>query len=208
MEDFQNTLDNMQHNFVSLKSVLLTLTLGGTSAAQAQFNFSGDFDLGTGQLQLTSPITFNVIDGGFLTYIVFDDIVTYDGDFTVQADSVTFSILQNSLPTPNSQLDFIDNFNNVIGNIDSSDGALQFSFFDEFFIGPGDTVTIQAGTWNNLGTTNFNSQYNSAGNFAGNIRLMDSNGTILAEHVSAVPEPSSVALLGFGFLALARRKRA
>lgn len=198
----------MQRYFLSSKTAVAGLALAGTSLAHADFIFSGDFTRGEGQIELTGDLNFNVVDGGFLTYFIFDDIVTFDGNFTQQSGAANLSLLLNTNPQPTGAVDLIDNLNNIVGSLDSSDGGFRLQFADEFFVVPGDVVTLEAGTWSNLGDTDFNPQYNSVGTFAGTVQLATGAGDILAEHqCTPIPEPSALALLALGLLATNRRRR-
>lgn len=200
----------MQRSLLSSKIILPTLALAGTSLSQAQFIFSGDFTTGNGQLELASDLNFNIMSTGFVSIIAFDDIVSsFDGDFTRQLAAIDFDLTLNEVELLIEPLSLLDNLNTVVGGLGPNDGFAQLGFSDEFEVVPGDTLTILAGTWINLGATGFNPDYNNVGTHTGGILLTESNGNEIQTTLefTSTPEPTSLSLLALGLLTLARRRR-
>lgn len=196
----------MKSSRLSTRALLVTLAIAATGVSPANFIFSGDFTKGEGQIELASDLNFNVVTNGFVGIVALDDIVTFDGSFNQQANALPISLLLNSNPISNGPLDFTDNLNQIVGDLDSSDGTFQLDFVDEFEVLIGDIVTLQAGTWSNLGGPDFNPDYNTIGTHNGKVLLTEFNGLTLAE-IQGVPEPTTLGLLAISLLSLARRRR-
>lgn len=173
-----------------------------SSPAQSAIIFSGDFTAGTGQIQSTEALSFNITGSGNTSNLVFDEIVNSDGGFNI--DGTLTGNIGYQLGTSTGALTgvkFIDNFSFTNNEFTPNDA--DFSF-DPLSVTSGQTLTLDPFTLSNIGGAGFNPLLNSVSNFTGNLFLTANSGIRLSDNatVSAVPVPAAAWLLGTGLLAM------
>lgn len=197
---------------LTLKSTLAALTLGAMStfSSQAAVNITGDPALGTGVLEITEDIIFNVTVSGSFLSVVFDEYVTSDGNFTavlLSPSVIGYSL--NGISGTTSAATFVDNNEQISGDISANDALFYASDgFDQataIQLAANDEFIIKAGTWSIAADADLNPAI--VKNFNGQVFITNSLGERISD-VTYVPEPSSAILASLGGLALlARRKR-
>jgi len=146
--------------------------------------------------------------GGTVRFVL-DNWVTFDGSYTGSGFDRTIELATNGVSGPSVGPTFM--YDNFPSNVPSTNPVLTPGdgyFLVEGFpaVNAGDTVTLTPATYTLGMTDSFNPQATQT--FTGNM-FIASDHAKLSNDVSAVPEPTSAALLGLGLCAVlgARRKQ-
>ena len=188
--------------------VLLTAVFVGSAVFVAPSEASlvminGNVSTGA-QLVFNSDISFNIQRTGLIASLVFDEWTTDDGtqDSVAMSPVFAFSINGGSTMTVSALLS--DNSSSTLNDISRNDG---FVFIGSgIAVTAGDTFTVTAGTYSFTAEPAFYPLLNDF-SFDGSVFLGDGNAVRNSNIVTAVPEPTSLALFGIAMIGLARRRR-
>ena len=193
-----------------MKKLVLSCLLAafaGLSTAHASIICLAPTGTTAGSVQITAPITFTITTPGNLGGFVLDEWVTSDGGDNSANLSPNLAFSVNGIAASNVY-GFHDNLNSTASNITANDGYFYYVSGTTTALAVGNTVTLLAGTYTIPAVANFNVQANQT--FTGNMFVINSSGSALSGATSAVPEPSTWALLVvgaglLGFVTLRRR---
>ncbi len=186
----------------SSKSIGLSLliTLGALAGqSDAAILITPPTNTTPGSLQITHDITVAVTTAGEANMLVLDNWVTWAGSYANASVTPLLNILHNGAAVPVAYSLMVDNAGTG-GTLDSGDGYLGFATNDNTLAGyqvvPGDTLTIQAGTYTlTTGMLAFNVP--AGGVYEGNVYLANWNAVPLSQAI-AVPETGTIGLLALG----------
>jgi len=160
-----------------------------------------------GSFTITQDIKFTITTGqgaGAISFVL-DEWVTSDGSQNTSNYSPALAIQINSGPVQTYGTSFFrDNFVITSGSLTPNDGNFVVPSLPALAIN--DTLTVKAATYTISPVSNFNPQCTQT--FSGNMFLSgNAGGNPMISTVVAVPEPTSIAFLAAGGLALVARRR-
>lgn len=201
----------MKLNYI--KRILLLAALLGSlwSTADAQIVVVAPSSSGFGTLHVLNDINFMVTTTANAQLFVLKNWVTSDGfntgssgfggaifgDYDVYAYSIN-----SGVPVPMINPVLNDNLAQSVGDLLANDGYLAGA---SFAVSTGNRVTLKAGFYGLTAVSGFNPMGTQT--FTGTMFLADSNGVRISDFVTAVPEPSGVALGALGLFMLGKRRR-
>lgn len=148
-----------------------------------------------GSIQVTAPISFPITAAAnALVGFALENWVTTDGTANYANLSPNLAYSLNGTVFSNTGI-LYDNNNSTTGDLTPGAGLLRFTMTYPT-VAVGDTITLLAGTYTLNAVSNFNPQATQT--FTGRLYAFSNGGARLSPDVSAVPEPSTWALLGLG----------
>jgi len=197
-------IPNRSISSILVKPLATLVCVGfGCGSTSAAIVFSGDFNAGSGQIQIASDVSFT-LTSSLVSFnsllLVFDEAVTSDStrDFLDGDSGTPLSLELNGTPYTTS-FRIVDNFAASSDDLTAKDTYLLWANHPAD-LSPGDTLVIKAGTYGVQSGSGFNTQLNSL-TFTGDLFLANAFADRISSFGVAVPEPSVYATLtGFGLL--------
>lgn len=177
-----------------------------SSTAHGDLIFSGNFGAGTGQMEVTNDIVFNMTASTEVFAFVLDEIVIDDGDPADALAQQELSVISDG-NSETVEFSLWDNLGFDAADLTANDGTIRPTSLDSV---AGTELVLSAGVYTfdvALGGS-FNPAYSSLV-FQGNMFVADGSGNRISNIVSAqsVPEPTTtIAFLALGAMSIRRRR--